>query len=1146
MKSIFRTTVATATAVMAVMAGTATPATAAVPAGSIAGTLTTATGAPLADTFVSIESSPFASGEHRAYSTRTDATGHYRYQRVVPGPYIVSFVVPGTPLTQYTHHQFWPLDADVHEVAPARTTTVDDAAVPTGTITGRFTDAAGNGLDPTWISAHDRATHASGYARADASGRFSMQVFTGTYRIGFTDGVRTQYAHQQVTEELGTAFPVAAGATVVVDETAMGTGSIAGRLLDADGTPAVSARVEVSGATSWQYATTTTAADGTYRIDGLLPDAFRVSFFSADSTRWQMAYHTIDSAQATNIPVASGRTSTVDDTFLPTGALTVTVTDATAGSPIPNACVHLEHERIVRSLCSDGTGRVTLNGVPRGSAYSVFVSDDAQRYLGQNHEGVAVAEGQTTNLAVALTRAATIETTVRDAGTGQPVGGICVWALTLRDAAIVDGGGHCSDDDGKVTFSALAAGTYTLLAKPTDGVHGAQWVGAAGGTGDQYRAQQVTVQAGQTATAPTIDLDPAGSITGTVTDATTGAPAQAVCVSAMPVDAIWSRIGYCPGAETDAGGNFTVTDLGPYAWPVEYAGSDPGRTGVGYAWQWSGGAVNRKHAAPVTVTAGKATNASAALSPGATVRGTVVDAAGAPMTQATVSVINSETGDAAGASSVDEPGTGSHLVHVLPQTVKITYGGGQRRWYQNATDADHATDVVVTADGVTLTLSMFPVCPARRPPRPPPPPRGGGGGGAPPPPPRAVTVHRGQSAAASTACRRSGPSTTGLPRVLLAAAALATISSASAARTPRPASPGTPSSSTVVRIHSTPSATDASASPVSSRAAVRYLASALSPASPASPARSAATFASTTAASSAAQTAPCGAAVRPPLTPAKPCTAPSLALARAIPPSSPHSAMSVRAARSVPSAYAVRSPVAARRNPSAAHRSVNGLAIGDTSGSRHWVSASSPLAAVTAGGQPTVSSGSTRATAGSIGRPRMLTLIRCSGTASTAFAVTSEPVPAVVGTATQGAVGPVTGRPAPTTSRWSDGSPPVPSRAATALPRSRTLPPPMATTTSAPSSLAVAVAATASATVGSPATVTTVDGRPTGSSSARYRRGSDPVQISALVPRPATISGSSLALPGPNTTRPAVAKSNGGTGMAVSRPSGLPRPGRPG
>jgi len=57
--------------------------------------------------------------------------------------------------------------------------------------------------------------------------------------------------------------------------------------------------------------------------------------------------------------------------------------------------------------------------------------------------------------------------------------------------------------------------------------------------------------------------------------------------------------------------------------------------------------------------------------------------------------------------------------------------------------------------------------------------------------------------------------------------------------------------------------------------------------------------------------------------------------------------------------------------------------------------------------------GATIATRGNANGLRRLALRRCSGEARTAFAVTSEPVPAVVGTATNGAYGSVIGSPRP-------------------------------------------------------------------------------------------------------------------------------------
>ena len=71
----------------------------------------------------------------------------------------------------------------------------------------------------------------------------------------------------------------------------------------------------------------------------------------------------------------------------------------------------------------------------------------------------------------------------------------------------------------------------------------------------------------------------------------------------------------------------------------------------------------------------------------------------------------------------------------------------------------------------------------------------------------------------------------------------------------------------------------------------------------------------------------------------------------------------------------------------------------------HWHSASIPDRAVTSGGTPTPSSGSTSATRGSRCSLRMLALNCRSGEPITAFRVASAPVPAVVGIAIHATAG---------------------------------------------------------------------------------------------------------------------------------------------
>ena len=80
-------------------------------------------------------------------------------------------------------------------------------------------------------------------------------------------------------------------------------------------------------------------------------------------------------------------------------------------------------------------------------------------------------------------------------------------------------------------------------------------------------------------------------------------------------------------------------------------------------------------------------------------------------------------------------------------------------------------------------------------------------------------------------------------------------------------------------------------------------------------------------------------------------------------------------------------------------RSVCGVAHCPTNASTACVSASMPVAAVTGGGSPVISDGSSAAIAGTRRVSAITSLRLVSGSEITAATVTSEPVPAVVGTA---------------------------------------------------------------------------------------------------------------------------------------------------
>ena len=109
--------------------------------------------------------------------------------------------------------------------------------------------------------------------------------------------------------------------------------------------------------------------------------------------------------------------------------------------------------------------------------------------------------------------------------------------------------------------------------------------------------------------------------------------------------------------------------------------------------------------------------------------------------------------------------------------------------------------------------------------------------------------------------------------------------------------------------------------------------------------------------------------------------------------------MAWRASRSAPFAQAL--PRLAKISLTAAIDSgrVSSLAKPETKDSTACVSASMPVAAVTARGMPVISAASSAAITGTSLPSTIGVLVRATVSVTTATAVTSEPVPAVVGTA---------------------------------------------------------------------------------------------------------------------------------------------------
>ncbi|SCE77227.1 Carboxypeptidase regulatory-like domain-containing protein [Micromonospora viridifaciens] len=580
------------------------------------------------------------------------------------------------------------------------------AAADTVGYTGLVSDADGTPVANACFALHTSPTAVAAEYCSDAQGRYTIPGVAGApdYKIRMhAEGFRTEwwYAAPDYLNADRVSIPAY---DLVEQNVTLGRGSagITGRITDTDGTPAdvtVTIHAEDSGYEAIAY--TWDLGDGRYRIDNVPPGRYRISVYdNPRGNQWVPGQETRD--DATVFDVADGDSLVVDEQLLPLGEIEARVTDAVTGAPVPRPCLYVSG-RHDGSVCgADGLVRVT--GVRPGS-WETEVTGGASYFPADPKPTIDVRRGQVTKVSYTLRPGAAFTTTVRDAATSAPVDGICVHLVRPRwggqSAHMLQ---YCSDTDGHLEVGPFeitgldAVQLYAFQAVnpyyPPAKRYGDQWVTANGGSGDQRDALQVTFKAGQTITIPTIRVDPPGSITGTVRNAA-GAVVPGVCAYPYAFHPGQGNIfgKNCANSE----GRYTIENLGPYRWPVEFAPS----SNSGYAWQWSGDVADRYAATYTKVSPGGTATVDAKLVAGGVLAGKVTDPAD-PYASGYVWTYNVRTGDIASASYGYFSSGGSFTVKGhRTQDVHVQYWVNKDCWY----GIRYATSVSVTA-GATTTLAM--------------------------------------------------------------------------------------------------------------------------------------------------------------------------------------------------------------------------------------------------------------------------------------------------------------------------------------------------------------------------------------------------------------------------------------------------------
>ena len=499
-----------------------------------------------------------------------------------------------------------------------------------------------------------------------------------------------------------TEFTVVVDQHTAADDQVFTRGTLRGKLVDRGGAPLAGVTVTAQVASDeWDEGRhATTRADGTWQLAGLPPAGYAISFRNEQSGRTQWAYGKSTREDATVIDLRSGATAVVDETWQPGAALTLRGVDATTGAPVDGLCAWLVTDGDVSDCAT--TGDLTFTDLGPGRITVDLSTPTGSFYLSPGQRELTLTAGETTTVTVPLTQGGKVSATAVAAATGAPLRRACIALLVPAAGGVGDGGGECTNAAGKVTTQAWAPGVYQAFVFAPQG-YGHQWLGAAGGTGEQKLAAKITVKPGKVAKAPEIRVDPAGAIQGTVTDQT-GAPAPQANVSFSA----WSfGAGPSHDVETDENGRYTIDRLGPYPWPLVF-------TTATHPRQWSGNTPNRNQAATIPVTPGAAATYNMTLTPGVSLTGKVTTPPGLPAGTWRLTALNAATGDPLAQFDSSAAPDGVYTMSLLPaQQVKIGWlvadheaGVSRSGFYDNAADLAGATKVSIPQRTKQLDLTV--------------------------------------------------------------------------------------------------------------------------------------------------------------------------------------------------------------------------------------------------------------------------------------------------------------------------------------------------------------------------------------------------------------------------------------------------------
>ena len=638
-------------------------------------------------------------------STSTDSEGNYAIGGIPGGNYKVFFRgYRQNNVPEWYNNKTSFETADQISVTVGQTTPGIDAQLAQGgMISGRVTDANGNGIANVSANVHNQNNEILyQHCHTDILGNYTIYgIPPGTYKIDFTCysiNYLSEWYNDKSTFE--TADPV----IVTLNQTTPGIdaqlaqgGIINGAVTGTTGTPLESIRIEARISSNVVSGSAYTDSSGQYSLQGLPAGTYKIYFYNNGQdyfNEWYNNKTTFETADPLN--VTAGQTiPNIDAQLVQGGRISGTVTDS-SGNPIFNAAVDIYdmNNNSIVGVGTNSSGYYLTTTLPAGNYKIRFTPPYGSVYISEwyndktsfaDADAIPVTAGQTTpGVDAQLLTGGSVTGTVTDIS-GNPIQNVnvCVYITSGSYKSAL------TNPEGKYEVVGMATGNYKVYFNAASTGYCSEWYID---KSTYAVADPVAVTVEETTAEIDAQLILGGTLTGRVADES-GNGIQGVRARLYDsANKVVSTV------TTNASGNYTISGILPGSYRVYF---DTTNVTGNYVSEYYNDKFILSRADTINTISGQTTTIDAVLSPGGIISGRVTDTGGNGIANVYVSVRNAYTTGQYKYKYTDS--SGNYTIQGIPANLCRVYFNTDSteasyvpEWYNDKTDASAAEIFTVT------------------------------------------------------------------------------------------------------------------------------------------------------------------------------------------------------------------------------------------------------------------------------------------------------------------------------------------------------------------------------------------------------------------------------------------------------------------